>query len=163
MMNKYLVRLAATDKAALTAATPKDVTDNIQARIVDSVNKERVDDILKSIDAIKNETPLHTVEDLLDLLDKFTPYRVEGQKVDFDLTKKDLDFDRTRMKHYKAALATRQVEHVSEVVALSNQETIAFYNQLDKFTVKIDSATITGALSSPSGLNKAGKDLKVTR
>jgi len=160
LMNKYLVRLAATDKAGLTAATPKDVTDKIQAKIVDRVNKERVDDILTRIDAITNETPLHTVEDLLDLLDKFTPYRdpVSGQKVDFDLTKKDLDFDRTRMEHYKAALASKVVTQVSDVVAAIGSGNDAFYKKLDKFTVKVDSATITDGITfTIKALDKAGK------
>ena len=161
LMNKYLVRLAATDKADLTAPTSKGVTDKIQARIVDSVNAERVIDILKSIDAITNETSLHTVEDLLDLLDKFTPYRdpLSGQKVDFDLTKKDLDFDRTRMKHYKAALASKVVRQVSDVVAAIGSGNDAFYDQLDKFTVKGDSANIdVGIKFTIKALNIAGMD-----
>ena len=161
LMNKYLVRLAATDKADLTAETPKDVTDKIQASIVDSVNAERVIDILKSIDAITNETSLHTVEDLLDLLDKFTPYRdpVSRQKVDFDLTKKDLDFDRTRMNFYKAALASKDVKEVSDVVAAIGSGNDAFYKKLDKFTVKVDSANIDDGIKfTIKALNKAGKD-----
>jgi len=152
-MKQYLTIIAA-EKANLPAATTENIKKYIQENCIDVVNLAQVNSILAQIAAITTDTPLHRVEDLLDLLDAATP--IAGP-IDFDLGSKELSFDRTRMSFYRAELKGKgSIGDVKNAIKAGNAK---FDAQFDKFTVKIDSATITDGIKfTIKALNKAGKD-----
>ncbi len=101
--------------------------------IVDRVNKDNVEGILKEIGELEKGHSTSLVESLLVKLEKATPYFVEGIEVDFDLADKDLAYDKARLSYYRDEFAKEErdidsVEDVKIAIKAGNEEADAEFS-----------------------------------
>ena len=111
--------------------------------IVDRVNKDNVEGILKEINGLNEDDSLSLVESLLLDLEKATPI---AEDVDFDLADKDLAYDKARLSYYLDQFVNETIEKVADVktaIKAGNEEADAEFSH---FVAKDVEAEIEDAL-----------------
>ena len=115
--------------------------------VINGVNQENVEGILKEIAELDKDSKLSYVEVLLNDLDAATPIFLE-KEVDFDLSDKELKYDRARMEFYRAALAELEddiaIADVIQAIKDGNNEADAQFKEfkLEKTTALVDEPVV---------------------